>query len=273
VNKIGDYFLSKTGNNLLPWSVQQDASNLFDMTYAEVEEAALQIGLLPVRYKRNMQTISTEQQLRLFHSKVAVIGCGGLGGYIIEGLARLGVGHIIAVDPDMFEEHNLNRQILCSIDDLDRLKVEVAVERAAKINPVVDVIPVANTLTKENGKLLKGMDVVADALDSIGARLELAEICKELEIPFVHGSIAGWYGQAATQFPGDDTIQKIYARCGKFKGEESELGNISFTPGVVAGIQTAEVFKILLNQEASLRHSMLSVNLLDMEIVRISFSH
>ncbi|MCK5199158.1 MAG: ThiF family adenylyltransferase, partial [Spirochaetales bacterium] len=218
MDKLKDYLLSRTKDNLLPWSVQQRASNLFDMTYAEVEENALQMGILPVRYKRNRQTISTEQQLCLFRSRVAVIGCGGLGGYIIEGLVRLGVGCILAADPDVFEEHNLNRQILCSIDVIGRPKVEVAVERAAKINPAVDVIPITDKVTGENRELLKGINAVVDALDSIDGRLKLAGLCRELEIPFIHGSIAGWYGQIATQFPGDDTIEKIFARFTKGTG-------------------------------------------------------
>ena len=194
MDKLKDYLLSGSKDNLLPWSVQQDASRELDITYAEVDETALQMNLLPVRYKRNRQTISTEQQLGLFRSRVAVIGCG---------------------------------------------------------------------------ELLKGVNVAVDALDSIDARLELAGLCRELEIPLVHGSIAGWYGQVATQFPGDDTIEKIFNRCRKGTGVESELGNVSFTPAVVASIETAEVCKILLKQSGILRHCMLSVNLLDMEIVKV----
>lgn len=269
MEKLKDYLLSRTKDNLLPWSVQQDASKELGITCAEVEETALRMCILPVRYKRNRQTIGMEQQLGLFRSRVAVIGCGGLGGYIIEELARLGVGRILVVDPDVFEEHNLNRQILCSIDVLGKPKVEAAAERAAKINPAVDVIPVADTVTRKSGELLKGMNAVVDALDSIDARLELAGLCRELKIPLVHGSVAGWYGQIATQFPGDDTIEKIFARCRKGTGVESELGNISFTPGVVASIETAEVCKILLNKDTVLRHCMLSVNLLDMEIIKL----
>ena len=80
-------------------------------------------------------------QLRLFRSRVAVIGCGGLGGYLIEQLARLGVGTLVLVDPDVFEEHNLNRQLLSSPAHLGIPKVDVARERVAAINPAVTVEP------------------------------------------------------------------------------------------------------------------------------------
>ena len=115
--------------NLLPWRYQKAASELFGITMGEVEGAALEAGLLPARYHRNGNTISLEQQLLLFRSHVAVIGSGGLGGYIIEQLARLGVGRITAVDPDVFEEHNLNRQLLSSPEALGKPKVDAALNR------------------------------------------------------------------------------------------------------------------------------------------------
>jgi molybdopterin/thiamine biosynthesis adenylyltransferase len=250
--------------------MQEEASNRFGLTYGAIEEAALEINFLPTRYQRNRQTISTAQQLRLFRSKVAVIGCGGLGGYIIEELARLGIGHITVVDPDVFEEHDLNRQLFSTLAVFEKPKVEAAVERIKEINPAVTVTPVMKSFSKENGsELLKGVNVATDALDSIPTRLELAEMCKKLNIPLVHGSIAGWYGQVTTQFPGEDTLGKIYPKSSGKKGIETELGNLSFTAGFVASIEAVEVCKILLDEGRTLRKRMLSINLLDMEIVEI----
>ncbi len=267
---LQDFLQSHAQGDLLPWEAQVEAANRFGLTYGAIEETALKINLLSVRYQRNRQTISTAQQLRLFRSKVAVIGCGGLGGYAIEELARLGIGHITVVDPDIFEEHNLNRQLLSTLAVLGKPKVEVAVERIKEINPAVTVMPVMKVISKENGAvLLKGVNVAVDALDSIPTRLELADICKELNIPLVHGSIAGWYGQVATQFPGEDILGKIYPRSAGKKGIETELGNLSFTAGFVASIEAAEVCKILLDEGTSLRHRMLSINLLDLEIVEV----
>ena len=82
-------------NGLIPWTLQQQAAERFEMSLAAVEAAILEADLLPARYQRNQQMISTAQQLRLFRSKVAVVGAGGFGGYILEQLARLGVGQLL----------------------------------------------------------------------------------------------------------------------------------------------------------------------------------
>ena len=252
----------------LPWSLQVDAAERFGLTLGEIEEAALQINLLPLRYRRNQRTISTEQQLRLFRSRVAVVGCGGLGGYVVEELARLGLGRIVVIDPDVFEEHNLNRQLFSTVSDLGRPKVAVAAERVAEINPAVTVTPLMKAFSRERGgELLEGADIAVDALDSIPTRLELAAVCNELRIPLVHGSIAGWYGQVITQF-NENSLQRIYEGSGE-KGIETELGNPSFTPAVVASLEAAEVCKILLGEGSPLRNRMLAIDLLDMEIVEV----
>jgi len=227
---------------------------------------------LPARYQRNRRTISTPQQLGLFRSRVTVIGCGGLGGYVLEELARLGVGTIVAVDPDVFEEHNLNRQLLATPATLGLPKVVAATARIAEINPAVTVFPYRLAYDHTNGEeLLLGSNVAVDALDSIQTRLALAESCADLGIPLVHGAIGGWYGQVTTQFPGDDTLQQIYRHWVDGKGVEQHLGNPAFTPAVVASLQVAEVCKVLLGEGEPLRRRKLIINLLDMEFEEICF--
>ena len=80
-------------------------------------------------------------QARLLSSTAAVVGAGGLGGLIIELLARFGVGRLILIDGDTFTEDNLNRQLLCREGDLGRKKIERAVERVREVNSAVEVIP------------------------------------------------------------------------------------------------------------------------------------
>ena len=214
--------------------------------------------------------LSCQDQRCLFSSHVAVIGCGGLGGYVIEGLARLGVGHLTVIDPDIFEEHNLNRQLLSSPAVLGCDKVAVAAQRVAEINAAVAVTPVVKAFSAENGLgLLAGAQVVVDALDSIEVRLQLADVCRQLDVPLVHGAIAGWYGHVATQMPEDRSIETLYAQAGAQKGIETKLGNPSFTPAVVAALQVAEVCKVLLDRGELLRHRMLTIDLLDMEFIEI----
>lgn len=252
---------------LLPWHRQVEAAGRFGATLAQVEEVALERGILPSRYQRNRNAISVDDQLTLFRSCVAVIGCGGLGGYVVEELARLGVGRIVVIDPDVFEEHNLNRQLFSSTANLGRAKVEAACERIGAVNPAVTLLPVQTAFSPENGaELLAGCHLAVDALDSIQVRLELGEVCNRLDIPLVHGAIAGWFGHVTTQFPGDNTLETIYQTWKAGKGIEQTLGNPSFTPALVASLEVAEVCKLLLGKGTSLRGRQLVIDLLSMEI-------
>jgi len=256
---------------MLSWNHQLEASRLFGVTLAQVEEVALERSIMPARYQRNRNIISVSDQLTLFRSSVAVIGCGGLGGYVVEELARLGVGKIVVIDPDVFEEHNLNRQLFSSLANLGTAKVEAAVKRIGEINPAVTLVPIQAAFSLENGAgLLKGSQVIVDALDSIQVRLELTSVCTAINIPLVHGAIAGWFGHVATQFPGDDTLQNIYSSWKTGKGVEQSLGNPSFTPALVASLEVAEVCKLLLGQGSPLRGRQLIIDLLSMEINEIS---
>jgi molybdopterin/thiamine biosynthesis adenylyltransferase len=237
----------------------------FAKSYAEVEEAALTMGLLPARYQRNRSTLSTADQLVLFRSRVTVIGCGGLGGYVIEQLARLGVGQMVLVDPDVFEEHNLNRQLLSLPSNLGESKVSIAQKRVAAVNPAVTVEARQEALDRANGaELVAGSRVVVDALDTIKVRLELAEVCEDAGVPLVHGAIGGWYGQVTTQFPGDRTLQSLYQNWQEGKGVEQHLGNPAFTPALVASLEVAEVCKVLLGKRETLQHRLLTVDLKEM---------
>lgn len=224
------------------------------------------------RYDRNYKTITLEEQEKLAKSKVCVIGCGGLGGYIIEMLGRIGVGYITAVDKDVFEESNLNRQILSDMHSLGKGKAISAQERMRIINPLITVKALAVKFSHENAQdMLLGQDVIVDALDSIEDRFNLQSAAEDYEVPIVHGAIAGWYAQITTILPGDRTLSKIY-RESNGRGAEKELGNPSFTPALAASIQVSEVIKLLLGKGELLRNKMLFVNLLEQEYEIIDLS-
>jgi molybdopterin/thiamine biosynthesis adenylyltransferase len=263
------FLRERAEGDLLPWSAQRDASLRFERSLRAVEEEALEAGLLPARFRRNRETVTLSDQLRLLRSRVAVIGCGGLGGYLVEQLARLGVGTLVLVDPDVFEEHNLNRQLLSSPSLLGAPKVDAGRDRVAEINPAVTVHAHRAALGRENAPaLLAGADAVLDGLDNVLTRRELAAACRALSIPLVHGAIAGWYGQVAVQLPGADLSPLLRATDGG-KGIETRLGNPSFTPAVVASLQVAELAKVLLGRGRTLSDRALFVDLLDMRFEEI----
>jgi molybdopterin-synthase adenylyltransferase len=270
MKRIPEFLHQRARGDLLPWKDQAEAAASFGVSVAVVERIALENDLLPARYQRNRQMISCGQQLQLFNSVVAVVGCGGLGGYILEELTRLGVGRLIAIDPDVFEEHNINRQLLSSLSVLGRAKVEIAAERVREVNPAVTLDPVAEALDGHNGsRLLKGAHIAVDGLDNIPSRLELAEACRDVGIPLVHGAIAGWYGQVATQFPGERSLDSLYQGGTASRGIEKGLGNPSFTPAVVASLQVAEVCKVVLGEGKPLRGRTLAIDLREMEIMEL----
>ena len=87
-----------------------------------------------MRYSRNIPALSKAECATLQTKTVAVIGCGGLGGYLIEFLARIGVGTIRCIDGDMFEESNLNRQLLSSVSLLGAGKASTAASRIRSVS-------------------------------------------------------------------------------------------------------------------------------------------
>ncbi len=217
------------------------------------------------RYIRNIKAISEEENAALFDKKVCVIGCGGLGGYIIEILARIGVGNLIVVDGDVFEESNLNRQLLSKTDLLGKSKAESAYRRVLEINPEVKVKYIYDFLDESNySEIINNSDVAVDALDNIKTKKFLQRACEELGIPLVHGAIGGWYGQVTTIFPGDRTLDIIY-KGEEEKGQEKVLGNLPFTASYTASLQSAEVIKLLIKRGDLLKKKVLFMDLLNNE--------
>ena len=236
-----------------------------DCSIREVELAALGTGVVPWRYQRNLGTVGLEGQAKLLRATVAVVGLGGLGGYVTEALARMGVGRLILIDGDVFEEHNLNRQILSAEARLGADKVLAARQRVAEINGAVEVLGRVVILTRENlPQLLEGADVVVDGLDRLPIRLVLQEGAQALGIPMVHGSIAGFLGQVMTVLPGDPGLIGLYGEGSELpeRGLEAQVGTPAATPMAVAAWEAQEVVKILLGRGELLRHRLL---VMDME--------
>ncbi len=223
------------------------------------------------RYERNFSCIGHEDQEKLAEAKVCVLGCGGLGGYIIEMLGRIGIGEITVVDGDVFDESNLNRQLLSEKGTLGKSKVEMAYKRMIEVNPTIKVNPINTFFDKTNGNnILLGKDLVIDGLDHIKTRKLAVAVCEELNIPFVYGAIAGWYGQVATIMPGDQIMNILY-KGSVDRGEELQLGNPSFTPALIASIQVAEAVKYITGKGDLIRHGFLHVDLLNNDFEKIEF--
>lgn len=226
----------------------------------DVEISALRSNIIPERYERNFQSFSTDDQCRLLESRAAVIGLGGLGGTVVEILARIGVGYLRLVDGDRFEGHNLNRQLLATMSEIGRLKAETAGRRAAAVNPSVVVETVASFLDSENAEsLITDTHVVIDCLDSIGSRFDLESACKQCGVPLVSAAIAGASGHVTSIFPGDPGLRIVYGTPGENpnKGAEATLGTLPPAVTTAASLESSEAVKILLNQGPLLRNRLL----------------
>ena len=217
----------------------------------------------PHRYDRNMAALTEEECARLTEKRIAVVGCGGLGGAVIEALARIGVGYLRVIDGDVFEESNLNRQLLCTESSLGREKALVAAERIGAINGEVKAEPMVAFLSEGNAaSLLSDVDCVVDCLDNLEARFWMAHACQNAGLPLVYGAIAGWFGQVCTVYPGDVSFVSIY---GEPFGESQhkKLGNLPFTAYSIAAFQAAEAVKVVLEKPGQIRNRLLMIDLLD----------
>ncbi len=230
----------------------------------KVEQVALDAHIWPERYLRHRDIFSPAQQHQLLDSTVALVGCGGLGGLVFEELIRLGVGHIIAIDPDSFAPHNLNRQLLCTVEELDQLKVQAAVRRARAVNPAVKVTPLALAFSPVLHKEVRKAQVVIDCLDSVADRHELAAFCHTSQIPLVHGAVEKWFGQIGVQKEGH-LIKDLYPQI-PIHDKIKTPSVLSCTVAAIASLQVAETIKLLLNLNSPLADSWKSVDLLSCEI-------
>ena len=216
------------------------------------------------RYEKNIPSLSHSECELLTTKHVCVIGCGGLGGYVVELLARLGVGRITVVDPDHFTESNLNRQLFSTEENLGVLKVLAARDRIRVVNPNTVLNAVPHALNEGTAAaLLSGCDVVVDALDNVPSRLILANHCQKLGIPLIHGAAEGWCGQTTT-FTKGKGMELLYPD-GIETEVEPEMGTLPFATAMTASIQCAEAVKLLTGRTTNLSGRLLQFDLLTQE--------
>ena len=234
-----------------------------NLTSRDVELAALQQGIIPDRYQRSIGTLGLKGQAKLLESSVGVVGAGGLGGFVLELLTRMGIGKLVVVDGDSFTDSNLNRQLFSSEETLGCSKAETAAKRIAAVNSATEVE--AHHLFGDADNLpalLKGCDLVIDCLDNLPSRFALEKVCSQLGLILIHGAIAGFLGQVAVIRPDRPLLEAIYGPVtegGITKGVEVQLGNPAATPAMLASWQASEAVKILAGLEGVLADNKLLI--------------
>ena len=156
----------------------------YNISFRDLEELCLHNDVIPLRYQRNFCTISRKQQLELFDSHIAIIGCGGIGGNLAEYLCRIGIGNITLMDFDVFEEHNLNRQNFSTLETIGQYKVEVVKQGLQIINPACNITAL-NEKFSSSCTSLNAVSLIIDALDNPDTKKELYTLCKNSNISFI----------------------------------------------------------------------------------------
>lgn len=230
------------------------------------------------QFSRTELLIGKQAIEKLKQAKVAVFGIGGVGSYVVEGLARAGVGSFILVDKDIVDKTNINRQIIATHKTIGLKKVEVAKQRILDINPDA-VVEIYSEFFMPNSPDLfdKKTDYVIDCIDTITSKLELIVRAKNMNIPII--SCMGTGNKLdPTKFEvtdisktsvcplakvirkelrnrGINTLKVVYSKEEPIKtnifGEKTKKqipGSISFVPSVAGLIISGEVIKDLIKE-------------------------
>ena len=238
----------------------------FALSKRSVEIAALQAGVIPQRYLRNIGSLEISGQKKLLLARALLAGAGGLGGTIAQLLARMGLGTLVIADGDSFTEDNLNRQAFAVEQNVGQSKVRAARSVIRKINSATEVEIFEGYLTdQELAILIKGTDVAIDALDNMPSRFLLERVCKEAHVPLIHGAVAGFSGQVTVIYPGDIGFRVFYGNPQTIpeKGIEVELGNLAGIVSAVASVQVQEAVKIITGLGRPLRNRLLFLDSLN----------
>lgn len=138
------------------------------------------------QFSRTELLIGKEGIEKLSKAKVAVFGIGGVGSYVVEGLARAGIGNFILVDDDKVCATNINRQIIATKLTIGQAKVEVAKKRILDINSEANVDIHQEFFMPDSEEILdKSVSYIVDAVDTVTAKIELAVRANKLEIPII----------------------------------------------------------------------------------------
>ncbi len=218
-------------------------------------------------FSREELLIGKQNVDKLHLKKVAIFGVGGVGSFVVEGLARAGIGNFILIDNDIVDITNLNRQLHALHSTIGKYKVDLMKERILDINPRarVEVYREFYESNEKNKILDSSVNYIVDAIDSVKSKINLAKDAQELNIPII-SSMGTGNKFDPTKFEISDIsktsvcplarvmrkeLKKIgikkykvlYSREDPIKSDEKNPGSISFVPSVAGLIISGEVIK------------------------------
>jgi molybdopterin/thiamine biosynthesis adenylyltransferase len=210
-----------------------------------MEEKIMNCSPKAERYSRQLDLIGVEGQRRLSHSKVLIVGLGGLGSIVSLYLAASGVGELILVDFDIIEESNLNRQIIYAAHEIGLPKPYIAGAKLKAINPCIKVQPIMRKIEKPEDLQEEAAkaDAIVDALDNWETRLILDRIAHKHNKPLIHAAVEKYYGQVYLMIPNETPPLKTLAP-GKTTRKTHQI--IGPAAGIVASIEALITLQTLL---------------------------
>lgn len=224
------------------------------------------------QFVRTELLIGKEAIQTLKQSKVAIFGIGGVGSFVVEALARAGVGALVLIDHDTIAESNINRQIHATYETIGKYKVEEMEKRIKQINPECEVIThkIFYQPNCENKIIDETYDYIVDAVDNVTAKLGIIEQAKKCKVKIISAMGTG-NKLSPTQFEVCDIFQTsvcplakvmrkelkrreiegvkvVYSKEETIQNNTGIIGSISFVPSVAGLILAGEVVKDLITQ-------------------------
>lgn len=228
------------------------------------------------RYSRQIfiEDIGVEGQRKIKAAKVLVIGAGGIGSPVIQYLTAAGVGTLAAVDFDLLEIHNLNRQVIHCEQNIGKSKVESASNFVKSLNSSISFTPIKKKITKKNvDEIIEPYDIVIDGSDNFKTRYIINDSCVSLNKILVYGSIFAYEGQVAVfNYNGGKNLRDIFhsppapedvPNCDSF-------GVLGPLPGIVGSMMAMQTLQIITGLEVASNH-ILIIDTKNWEFEKIKF--
>ncbi len=232
------------------------------------------ISSLSDRYSRQVLfgPIGIKGQEMLAKSKIAIIGCGGLGSVLSSNMTRAGAGTLRIIDKDRLELSNLQRQLLFDEIDVKKKtpKVEAARNKLIKINSDIQIEAIFDEVDENNiSDLIDGFDLVLDGTDNFKTRLVINRASVDSAVPFIYGAVAASFGMIYNVIPGSGVCLRCLFR--EEPGGENALncntvGIINTAVNIIASIQSTEALKLLTGNRDAMIKGLINIDIWDLSL-------
>jgi molybdopterin/thiamine biosynthesis adenylyltransferase len=212
------------------------------------------------RYLDNLSIMTETQMDSMKKIVITVIGCGSIGGHIIELLGRFGFGEIRVVDNSMFSYSNLSNHILSKVDLIKSSTVKAAYYRMKEVNPDIKFIPYNDSINESNIlKYIKGSTIVISTLNSIDKNELIIKSCKNQNIPLYIVETSGWIGSIFSIKPSNEM---------DFKNVNTQKNHINPTmmPSLISSLVVSECLKDSLGISNTNSNHVITFDLLNMKL-------